>query len=101
MSAAQGAHASALYYVPTAAGHGPMYAYPVQYPDGRIMYHILPPQVTLPLQDSRSAVPLRDQISSAQPQVEGLALSVPELAQARSGLGNVTFALQCSVIWLV
>ena len=45
MSVAQGAHASALYYVPTAAGHGPMYAYPVQYPDGRILYHILPPQV--------------------------------------------------------
>ena len=45
MSVAQGAHASALYCVPTAAGHGPMYAYPVQYPDGRIMYHILPPQV--------------------------------------------------------
>ena len=47
MSVAQGAHASALYYVPTAAGHGPMYAYPVQYPDGRIMYHILP-QVATP-----------------------------------------------------
>ena len=45
MSVAQGAHASALYYVPTAVGHGPMYAYPVQYPDGRIMYHILPPEV--------------------------------------------------------
>ena len=45
MSVAQGCHASALYYVPTAAGSGPMYAYPVQYPDGRIMYHNLPPQV--------------------------------------------------------
>lgn len=46
MMVAQGYHASAVYYVPTAAGHGPMYAYPVQYPDGRIMYHVLPPQVT-------------------------------------------------------
>ena len=48
VSVAQGSHASAIYYVPTAAGHGPMYAYPVQYPDGRIMYHVLPPQVTGP-----------------------------------------------------
>ncbi len=46
VSIAQGSHASAVYYVPTAAGHGPMYAYPVQYPDGRIMYHVLPLQVT-------------------------------------------------------
>ena len=46
MSVAQGSHASAVYYVPTAAGHEPMYAYPVQYPDGRIMYHILSGQVS-------------------------------------------------------
>ena len=45
MSVPQGPHPSAVYYVPTAAGHGPMYAHPVQYPDGRIMYHVLPPQV--------------------------------------------------------
>lgn len=57
MSVAQGCHASALYYVPTAAGSGPMYAYPVQYPDGRIMYHILPPQVW-PLSASSDAFKL-------------------------------------------
>lgn len=44
-SAAQGPQAPAVFYVPMAAGQGPLYAYPVQYPDGRIMYHILPPQV--------------------------------------------------------
>ena len=58
MSVAQGSHASALYYVPTAAGPGPMYAYPVQYPDGRIMYHILPPQVW-PLSASQDAFKLK------------------------------------------
>ena len=73
MSLAQGSHASAVYYVPTATGHGPMYVYPVQYPDGRIMYHILPPQVTF----------------FCKP-------AVPQSCHSGSGLRIVTSALWCS-----
>ncbi|CAK0780738.1 hypothetical protein CVIRNUC_005158 [Coccomyxa viridis] len=89
MSVAQGAHASALYYVPTAAGHGPMYAYPVQYPDGRIMYHILPQGVS-PL-SSPHAIPAPAQSVASPPYpCSPTTSSTPPGHQRRSSVGTLS-----------
>ncbi|CAL5221530.1 g3738 [Coccomyxa viridis] len=90
MSLAQGSHASAVYYVPTATGHGPMYVYPVQYPDGRIMYHILPPQVMSPVSSPHALPPHGPAQNMASPPYpcSPTAATTPPGHQRRSSVGT-------------